>query len=439
MSERGRHGVDEIIQTRGTDCHRAAPALSALGGYDTAVQMRPITNILKSRPKRTVYRALESLAGMDSPPIVKRFHAPGALQGWKDGLRAHREARGLRRWRALGLPAPAPITVRRSAGHWELVLEAIPGARPLPEFLVQERHDRAKLKTAAHRVGKLLADLDRSGAHHGDPHPGNLLLDHQDLPWLIDPTPSPLFSGRAAPGRDRWVRFCGQVRELTSPLFRAQVAAAYRGANGPSPPPLLESDCQRLETDAREWRFGEVQSRTQRWLRTSGATQLEGSTIHKLSPSDGVCRKRSFDSREHAQSVWQTYAQLYEHGIATIAAKSLSRLPAHTIESTAPTGASPLQGSPSPAQLGQLLGCLHDRGIHLKDITLESLYADIDGTILLDPELVHIRNNVPTPFLSPEFPDWAPRTHRKFILTFIAQQGNTRVQLRRLLEVLERA
>ncbi len=225
----GRAWRRVIIQACGADCHRAAPAFSALGGYDTAVQKRPITNILKSRPKRTVYRSLEPLAGMESP-IVKRFHAPGVLQGGRDWLRARREARGLRRWRALGLPAPAPIMIRRSAGHWELVLEAIPGARPLPQFLTEERLFPSKLKEIAQKLGRLLADLDRSGAHHGDPHPGNLLIDNQNMPWLIDPTPSPLFSKRAAPGRDRWVRFCAQIRELSSPLFRAQVAAAYRKA-----------------------------------------------------------------------------------------------------------------------------------------------------------------------------------------------------------------
>lgn len=400
------------------------------------MQKRPITNILKSRPKRTVYRALEPLAGMDAP-IIKRFHAPGVLQGWRDRLRARREAKGLRRWRALGLPAPAPITIRRSAGHWELVLEAIPGARPLPQFLTEERLFPSKLKVTAHRVGKLLADLDRSGAHHGDPHPGNLLIDDQNMPWLIDPTPSPLFSDRAAPGRDRWVRFCAQVRELSSPLFRAQVVAAYREANGPSPAPSSEADRGRMELEAREWRCKEARVRTQRWLRTSGATQVEGNTIHHLSIPDGSCRRHTFNSHAQAQATWLTYARLHEHGVPSLHAKAFHSSPDHAVESVVPEGAQANRSTPSAAQLGHLLGCLHDRGLHVIDFSMGALYTDACGNLLLDPAGIRFEDRPATSFLAPEIPDKTPRSDARFIEAFLSQQGCTREQSQELKRVLQ--
>ncbi len=402
------------------------------------MQKRPITNILKSRPKRTVYRSLEPLAGMESP-IVKRFHAPGVLQGGRDWLRARREARGLRRWRALGLPAPAPIMIRRSAGHWELVLEAIPGARPLPQFLTEERLFPSKLKEIAQKLGRLLADLDRSGAHHGDPHPGNLLIDDQNMPWLIDPTPSPLFSKRAAPGRDRWVRFCAQIRELSSPLFRAQVAAAYRKADGPAPTLPSEEDRGQVELEAREWRYEEAQARTRRWLRTSGATQVEGSVIHNLAVPDGSCRRHSFDSHARAQSAWLTYARLHEHGVPSIHAKAFHSAPDHAVESVVPEGARACESTPSAAQLGRLLGCLHDRGLHAIDFSLEALYADAHGNLLLDPSEARFSERPATPFFTPKILDEAQRSDPQFIGAFLSQQGCTRTQSRELRRALQGA
>jgi len=398
------------------------------------VQKRPITNILKSRPKRTVYRELESAPGQEAH-VVKRFHAPGLLQGLKDGVRAHREARALRHWRALGLPAPAPVQVRRHAGHWELVLEAVNDALPLPDFLLTPHHDRPLLGRVAKKVGRLLADLDRSGAHHGDPHPGNLLIDSLGEPWLIDPTPQPLLSRRAAPGKSRWVRFCGQMRESSTPLFRAQVAKAYLEAHGPNPPPTSEEGRQQLELQARDWRSKEARARTLRWLRTSGATQMEGHSIHNLSKIQGQARSQAFPSSKVAQQTWLTYALIHEHGIPALHPSILHLAPSPIVESIVPNGLRTCDPSLDMTGLGRLLGRLHDRGLKVLNLGSADLYTDITGEVLLDPATIELDLRRPAPLIEIDLPRWVPPLTPPFIDAFLAQVGASRQQLLKLRSV----
>jgi hypothetical protein len=399
------------------------------------VQKRPITNILKSRPKRTVYRELES-ASDQVPYVVKRFHAPGVLQSLRDGLRAHREAHGLRRWRALGLPAPNPVAVRHRAGHWELVLEAVQDAQPLPDFLAQHRHDAKRLKHVATTVGALLARVDSSRAHHGDPHPGNLLIDIQDKLWLIDPTPQPFFSRRATPGWPRWVRFCGQIRESSTPLFRAQVCAAYIDAGGPSPPPSHASDRQKLEMEARDWRYKEIQVRSARWLRTSGATQVEGTTIHRLSPAEGKTSKQTFASHDQARSQWLACARLIEHAIPCTPVKALDLGSMPAIEWVVLPGRNAYDESKDPSALGWLLARLHDRGLALTHLNPQDLQVDAEGTMYLDSPGMQVTNGPATPWMTPEFPAWVPRSDPRFVEAFVAGLSATRKQIQELRSAL---
>ncbi|MDA0947975.1 MAG: hypothetical protein O2799_05620, partial [Planctomycetota bacterium] len=93
------------------------------------VPPHPPEAVLKAGPKRTVLRTA-------SGTIVKRFHAPGALDRWKDPLRAWREARMLSRLARRGVRVPRAIAWRRGAdGHWELELEEVPAAVDLAALL----------------------------------------------------------------------------------------------------------------------------------------------------------------------------------------------------------------------------------------------------------------------------------------------------------------
>ena len=85
---------------------------------------------LKRGTERTVLRSGQGT-------VVKRFHAPGLLDACKDPLRALREARMLRRLRARGVAAPAPVGVRRRSGCWELELEEVEGAVNLGALLAR--------------------------------------------------------------------------------------------------------------------------------------------------------------------------------------------------------------------------------------------------------------------------------------------------------------
>ncbi|MCA9000808.1 MAG: hypothetical protein KDB61_02710, partial [Planctomycetes bacterium] len=356
-------------------------------------------------------------------PIVKRFHATGWLQGWRDGMRAHREASGLRRWRALGFRAPAPIEVRHRAGHWELVLEPIEGALPLPQFLDRVGPDRARCQRLASALGELLARLDESGFHQGDPHPGNVLVDPAGQPWLIDPTPQPLFSRRGRPGWARWVRLCAQIREHSSRAFRARVARAYEQARGPNPAPTSPGERARLETEARAWRHREVQRRTARWLRTSGATQVEGHVIHALNVAKGDVRRETYPSQAAAQSTWLQYARLTEHGIPCFPAKSLWLGVQPALESIQPTGVRPLELARDVRAIGHWLGTLHDRGLLLIDPAEDCFWTGPDGSVLVDPSAVRIHDGPPVPRSEPRFPEWAPRGSEEFMTEFLRAMG----------------
>ena len=75
--------------------------------------------------------------------VVKRFHAPGALDRLRDGLRARQERRALETAHALGLPVPKALEVTRRADptgerRWELATEWIPDTVSL-QIIAQAR------------------------------------------------------------------------------------------------------------------------------------------------------------------------------------------------------------------------------------------------------------------------------------------------------------
>lgn len=358
--------------------------------------------ILKRRPKRTVYRENHPERGT---VIVKRFHAPTWWQRLGDRHRAQREARALQEWHALGLPVPFPATVRRQARRWELVLPELDGARTLPEWLQGTATLPLSRAALAREVGRVLAQLDRSGRLQGDPHPGNLLFDRRGHPWLIDPTPAPAFSQRAQPDRARWIRLCGQLRTISTPGFRALVLRAYAEHEGPAP---LPSDPLRWEAEAREQRLRELGKRADRWLRESGATHATRAAITArgsdgASPGGRTTRTNASNSAATWKQLWWQYALCQEAEVPACAPVRVSLGPQIALESQPPAGWRRLQEPPAPAAAGRFLGRWHDRGFapaflipggEAIDSTQPYAHSALgiagDGTLYVDPERLTI-------------------------------------------------
>jgi 3-deoxy-D-manno-octulosonic acid kinase len=84
-----------------------------------------------------------------------------------------------------GLPVPAPLM----AGYWRrgwgyraaILVERIAGARPLSQWL-QGDVDGAPWEA----VGEMLARFHLAGLDHADLNAGNVLVDAQGQPWLVD-------------------------------------------------------------------------------------------------------------------------------------------------------------------------------------------------------------------------------------------------------------
>ena len=397
--------------------------------------------IIKRRPKRTVYRERHPQWG---PVIIKRFHAPTWWQRLGDRRRAEREAGVLQAWHNRGLPVPAPARVRRTDAHWELVLPEIPRARSLQEWLQGAEPWPLDERALAQTIGATLAHFDRSGSRQGDPHPGNLLIDEAGRPWLIDPTPSPAFSGRGELTRARWVQMAAQVREHTSAHFRARILHAYRKAQGPAPPVTPGAQRERLEQEARSTRRAEAERRTDRWFRESGATLGEPGAWVAARAASGSLRTTTGLPLERGNSLWRQYARLVEMAVPCVAPARWQFAPPTRLESWLPAGWHPLEGPPEPEAAGRILGVLHDRGLPLASATTWSGFGrDETGTVRVDPELATFDTTQSSPCETPNPHSlWSPfqanaQDWQSFVLGFLAAQQSSRVEQARLRAALE--
>jgi 3-deoxy-D-manno-octulosonic acid kinase len=101
--------------------------------------------------------------------------------------RAFREFRLLARLLGAGLPVPTPVAARCVRhGIWyraDLLTRRIAGATTLAERLAGDAPGSAAL---AARVGRAIAGLHAANVWHADLNAGNVLVDADDRPWLID-------------------------------------------------------------------------------------------------------------------------------------------------------------------------------------------------------------------------------------------------------------
>ena len=131
--------------------------------------------------------------------IVARLSPDVYVWTGRERSRPFREWRLLAELREQGLPVPTPVAARaRRQGlgyRADLVTAAIPGATPLDQRLRAGSVDPAVWR----RVGTAIRRFHTAGACHADLNVRNILLDHQDTPWLID-----WDQGRLRPPNPRW-------------------------------------------------------------------------------------------------------------------------------------------------------------------------------------------------------------------------------------------
>ena len=144
------------------------------------MESRGGTRVLKKGRTRSV--VLERNGCEDV--VVKRFHHPERLQSLRDPWRARAEFRALERLRAEGIRAPSPLGVVTGGGRCEVRMEAVKDALTLEELLEGARP--VNWLRLAEKLGTMLARLHGARLDHEDLHPGNVLVDADDRPWLID-------------------------------------------------------------------------------------------------------------------------------------------------------------------------------------------------------------------------------------------------------------
>ncbi len=363
--------------------------------------------VLKANAARTVY--------VDSRGVVvKRFHNPSAVQALRDRRRAVSEHRLLAALAARELPVPRPLEVRRARGAWEVVMEWIPEAATLGAVLAGERRSPVPLEVLATRLGRLLARAHAAGLDHPDLHPGNVLIDADGNPWLVDFHKARLRSRTDPKLLERdLVALGAAVRELFPPRLRARFALAWRRAlpdelaSGLAEPARLARD---VEDRARVRRRAVLAHAQGRWTRTSSscvetarafqrrdlpedfAERLESASRHRsryveVALYDQQVRALVLRGRANElRARWYSAVRLCDHRVPALAPLCLS---AHWAAFEIPAGAQPVAAAPSPQQLGALLGTLHDRGLDVD--ALDGLYEHGDALLLAPPpRLLHL-------------------------------------------------
>jgi len=376
--------------------------------------------VLKEGLKRTV--TVEEVGGVRR--VVKRFHAPGRLDRWKDGHRARREARALEALGRRGLPVPRAVEVRQREGRWELVQEEVEGARSLDDILDGRAAWPVPAGLVAVRLGRVLAALLEAGLRHPDLHAGNVLLDSAGAPHLVDLARARF--GKRVEVESLLVNLAAGVRERTTPSLRARVFLALRAAC-PRLLPNARERIERVERRARVARRNAILGRVARWRRTSGALAPfeRGGQVgllargrseelldlardgHSVPLPDAPERCLSLArSPDQFGPRWELAARLAMHDLPGERPLALIRKPEPLALFDAPLGARPLRegleaADPAAARTllaraGSVLGSLSDRGLAALPAGAGSLAVDESGNVHLCPRVL-TRSDDPGP------------------------------------------
>jgi len=274
--------------------------------------------LLRQRATRSVHLERDAHG---AAVIVKRFHHAGALGALFDGARARREHAALLRLHAAGLPVPRPLGVARAGAVWELRQEALEGARPLGEFLDGRATPPRGWRALARLLGELLARLHRLDVEHGDLHPGNVLVDPEGRPWLVDLGRARTRRADAAHRADELALATALARETLDVRTRLAFLASYAAALPPALRPALEPAARRaLEQAGRARRRALVELGLNRWLRASSRVEREpdGSLVRRELGALAPERALALEGEPAAlRRAWLEAARLHEHRLPT--------------------------------------------------------------------------------------------------------------------------
>ncbi len=376
--------------------------------------------LLKTNLNRTVLRDREA----NREIVVKRFHSPGALRRLADGRRAAREFEVLSGLHERGLPVPEPLELRKRDEHWEVVSAWIPNARPLEDFLRGGHAIPPAAGDLARRLARLLARTWSTGLVHSDLHAGNVLLDEAGEAWLIDFQHAQIRTEVSLRRRiNDLVVLSAEVRELVSARFRARfMVELLRNLDTDNRTALgaRTALAQRVEEEARLHHRHRVHRRQLRWTReSSSCREFDQSPMHgwvnrEFEVADDLGLKAiigtPFDQtstllsngfeileidhpegnwilvRAQEESVlreaWYTAVRVQDHGLpGPTPCLFLDEPEPRALFRERPNGhyltkALALRsGNELLSPLMHLLGGLHDRGLALADLSLETFRA----------------------------------------------------------------
>jgi hypothetical protein len=233
---------------------------------------------------------------------IKQYHAQGILRRLGDGKRAQRELRALSRARELGLPVPQPIEVRQRDGVWELVTEFIEGAQALDSCLRQPELSPIPMGELARGLAGLLSRIVHAGMRHADLHPGNVLVDPSGKLWLLDLARARFLEpGTILQDPSTLVAWVAEIRDITSPQFRARVLTCLRRQLDPQSllcVPNSDREVESLEVRARRERTRAIKKATGKWLRLSSATRIVQLRRTSTSAAERVVVRADVDTEE---------------------------------------------------------------------------------------------------------------------------------------------
>ena len=357
------------------------------------METRPLIETLKRGPRRSV--VVERAGG--SEVVVKRFHHPHRLRALRDGARARAEFHALASLHRLGVRVPHPLELGRSPAGWEVRMERIPGAVSLETLLLGRQAPPGGWELLMARMGRLLAGLHRARVEHPDLHRGNVLVDAEGRPWLIDFHQARL-RRRAPSGAclvDDLVAATAAAREVLPARTRVRFALAWRAA---LPAELAAtigtaSELDEVERRGRLHRRATVAHGVGRWLRESSRVRLLRSGERRLlvrrdlpadaPEADGLLDCGTVPPSE-ARARWLGAARLHEHGLPVPrpAVLELGRHEARASFELPPGGDT---HDASERELGALLGLLHDRGLDLERLGPADVLVTTSGVLFSPP------------------------------------------------------
>jgi hypothetical protein len=350
-----------------------------------------IEGTLKSNPSRAVLLGTDPrFAG--GKVVCKRFLHHGLLGRLRARSRARREHEMLSSLHLAGVRVPRPLALERCEGGWEVRMEWIEGARSLALHLADPASEGER-PHLLRELGRLLAAAHLSGLDHPDLHLGNILVDGEGSPWLVDLHSArlcgPLTFERV---EEDLLDAAASLREhLSADLRRRMLVAWFRTLPPSHLPDLpdLRLLATRIEAPARSRRLAVVERGQGRWLRRSGICETgeeQGNRILRRRdlpptfperarfPEKGRGNDRSIllvegVSPRDLRGLWLAAARAFEHHLPTVAPGCLVLGEENWAAFTLPpdarraAGAEGAIGECTEQELGRALGLLHDRGL----------------------------------------------------------------------------